>query len=179
MEPVYQPAEDSYLLLRHVERLVRGDVLDMGTGSGIQCAAAAKKMEVDTVTAVDVNPAALIAAEKRGKAAGTLRKMRFILSDLFQSVDGVYDWIIFNPPYLPSEGAADEASWVGGGRGSETIGRFLAAAPSHLKAGGCILMVYSSLTGLSEKDFKGYGVEVLKEQPIFFETLTCVRLTPS
>jgi release factor glutamine methyltransferase len=177
VEPVYQPAEDSYLLQRHVERLVRGDVLDMGAGSGIQCVAAAQKVEVDTVTAVDVNPAALIAAEKRGKAAGTLRKMRFILSDLFQSVDGVYDWIIFNPPYLPSEDAADEASWSDGGR--ETISRFLAAAPSHLKAGGGILMVYSSLTGLSGKDFKGYVVEVLEEQPIFFETLFCVRLTPS
>jgi release factor glutamine methyltransferase len=179
VEPVYQPSEDSYLLQRHVERLVRGDVMDMGTGSGIQCVEAARKMEVDTVTAVDVNPAALIAAEKRGKAAGTLRKMRFILSDLFQSVDGVYDWIIFNPPYLPSEGVADEASWSGGGGGRETISRFLAAAPSHLKAGGGILMVYSSLTGLSGKDFKGYVVEVLEEQPIFFETLFCVRLTPS
>jgi release factor glutamine methyltransferase len=179
VEPVYQPAEDSYLLQRHVERLVHGDVLDMGTGSGIQCVAATKKNEVDAVTAVDVNPAALIAAEKRGKASGTLRKMRFILSDLFQGVDGVYDWIIFNPPYLPSEGQADEASWSGGSGGNETIRRFLAAAPSHLKAGGGIVMVYSSLTGLSRKDFKGYVMEVLEEQPLFFETLTCVRLTPS
>ena len=179
MEPVYQPAEDSYLLQTHVERLVRGEVLDMGTGSGIQCVAAVQKKEVVAVTAVDVNPAALIAAEKQGKAAGTIRKMRFILSDLFQGVDGVYDWIIFNPPYLPSEGQADEASWSGGSGGNETIRRFLAAAPSHLKAGGGILMVYSSLTGLSRKDFKGYRVEVLEEQPLFFETLTCVRLTPS
>jgi len=179
VEPVYHPAEDSYLLQRHVERLVRGEVLDMGTGSGIQCVAAAQKKEVDAVTAVDVNPAALIAAEKQGKVAGTLRKMRFILSDLFQGVDGVYDWIIFNPPYLPSEDAADEASWSGGRGGNETIRRFLAASPSHLKSGGSIVMVYSSLTGLTEKDFKGYVVDVLEEQPLFFETLTCVRLTPS
>ncbi|MFH2112674.1 MAG: HemK2/MTQ2 family protein methyltransferase [Candidatus Bathyarchaeota archaeon] len=178
MEPVYRPSEDSYLLLRHVERLVSGDVLDMGTGSGIQAVAAALKEEVSSVTAVDINPAALIEAEKRGKMAGTLGKMRFTLSDLFSGVEGVFDWIIFNPPYLPSEGEADEASWAGGGGGGDVIRRFLAEAHSHLKPGG-VLMVYSSLTGIGEKDFEGYRVEVLEEQPLFYETLICVRLTPS
>ena len=179
MEPVYQPSEDSYLLLRHVEKLVSGDVLDMGTGSGIQAVAAALKKEVFSVTAVDVNPAALIEAERRGKMMRVLTKMRFTLSDLFDCVEGVFDWRTFNPPYLPSEGEADEASWAGGLGGGEVIGRFLAEARSHLKPGGSVLMVYSSLTGICEKDFEGYFVEVLEEHPIFYETLTCVRLTPS
>jgi release factor glutamine methyltransferase len=179
MEPVYQPAEDSYLLLRHVERMVSGDVLDMGTGSGVQAVAAAQKQEVTSVTAVDMNPAALVEAEKRGKAAGVLGKMMFNLSDLFSCVEGVFDWIIFNPPYLPSEGGADEASWSGGAEGGSLIRRFLAEARCYLKPAGSILMVYSSLTSLEEKDFEGYSVEVLEEMPIFYETLTCVRLTPS
>jgi release factor glutamine methyltransferase len=179
MEPVYRPSEDSYLLLRHVEQLVYGDVLDMGTGSGIQAVAAALKKEVSAVTAVDINPAALIEAEKKGRRAGVLGKMRFTLSDLFSCVDGVYDWIIFNPPYLPSEGKADEASWAGGRDGGDDIRRLLVGARSHLKPSGGIIMVYSSLTGIYEKDFKGYTVEVLEEQPLFFETLTCVRVTPS
>jgi len=178
VEPVYRPAEDSYLLLRHVEALARGDVLDMGTGSGVQAVVAALKNEVATVTAVDLNPAALIEAEKRGRAVGVLVKMRFVLSDLFQDVEGVYDWIIFNPPYLPSEEYVDEASWAGGVKGKETVVRFLAEARSHLKPGGGILMVYSSLTGLHQKDFKGYRVKVLEEMPLFYETLTCVWLTP-
>jgi release factor glutamine methyltransferase len=179
MEPVYQPAEDSYLLLRHVERLASGDVLDMGTGSGIQAVAAAQKRDVTMVTSVDINPAALIEAERRGKAAGVLGKMRFILSDLFSCVEGVFDWIVFNPPYLPSEGGADEASWAGGKDGGSIIRRFLAEAHGHLKPGGSILIVYSSLTGLEEKDFEGYRVDVLEEVPLFFETIACVRLTPS
>lgn len=179
MEPVYRPSDDSYLLLRHVEGLVSGDVLDMGTGSGIQAVAAASKEEVSAVTAVDINPAALIEAEKRGKMAGALGKMRFTLSDLFSGVEGVFDWIMFNPPYLPSEGEADETSWAGGGGGGDVIRRFLAEAHSHLKPGGGVLMVYSSLTGIGEKDFEGYRVEVLEERPLFYETLVCVRLTPS
>jgi release factor glutamine methyltransferase len=179
MEPVYRPSEDSYLLLRHVVTLVSGDVLDMGTGSGIQAVAAALKDDVSTVTAVDVNPAALIEAERRGKTAGAHAKMRFTLSDLFDCVEGVFDWITFNPPYLPSEGDGDEASWTGGVGGGEAIRRFLAEARGHLKPGGSVLMVYSSLTGLGEEDFEGYRVEALGEQPLFYETLICVRLTPS
>jgi release factor glutamine methyltransferase len=179
MEPVYRPSDDSYLLLRHVEQLVSGEVLDMGTGSGIQAVAAALKKEVSAVTAVDINPAALIEAERRKKKAGVHGKMRFTLSDLFSCVDGVFDWIIFNPPYLPSEGETDEASWAGGGDGGDVIRRFLAGARSYLKPSGSIIMVYSSLTGVDENDFKGYTVEVLEEQPLFYEILTCVRLIPS
>ena len=47
------------LLLRHVEELVEGLVLDMGTGSGIQAVAAASKPEVSRVVAVDIDTDAI------------------------------------------------------------------------------------------------------------------------
>jgi release factor glutamine methyltransferase len=105
--------------------------------------------------------------------------MRLVQGDLFSCVEGPFDWIVFNPPYLPSEGEADEASWSGGERGSETVASFLEEAPRHLRPGGSVLMVYSSQTGLTERDLKGYEVELLEEQHLFFETLICARLTPS
>ena len=179
MEPVYRPSDDSYLLQAWVEKLVSGRVLDMGTGSGIQGVTAAKKKEVSHVTAVDVNPAALVAAERRAAEERVLGKMDFRLSNLFELVNESFDWIIFNPPYLPSEGKHDEHSWSGGPQGGETIRSFLKEAPHHLNEGGSILMVYSSLTGLTESDFKKYRVEVLEETPLFYETLVCVKLTPS
>jgi release factor glutamine methyltransferase len=179
MEDVYRPSDDSYLLVAWVERLVTGMVLDMGTGSGIQGVSAALKREVSHVMSNDVNPAALMSAEMRAAEAGVMSKMCFVLSDLFESVEGCFDWIIFNPPYLPSEGEPDERSWIGGPSGRETIIRFLSEATKHLKEGGSVLMVYSSVTGLSEKDFKGYSVEKLEEKTLFYETLFCVRLTPS
>ena len=40
---VYLPREDSYLLKKWVEKLVSGDVLDMGTCTGIQAFTAASK----------------------------------------------------------------------------------------------------------------------------------------
>ncbi len=179
MEDVYRPREDSYLLAEHVRRLVHGEVLDMGTGSGIQAVEAAAKPEVIRVVAVDVNPAAVEAAERLAESRGVEGKMKFATSDLFENVEGVYDWIVFNPPYLPGEGGADEASWAGGENGAETVRRFLREAHGRLKKNGSILMVYSSRTGLTEADFSGYKGEKLGEKRLFFETLYCVALTPS
>ena len=172
MEDVYRPAEDSYLLAKHVGSLVSGNVLDMGTGSGIQAVTAALKQEVASVLAVDINPEALRVAEKRAYDAGVFRKISLLLSDLFDEVKGKYDWIIFNSPYLPSEGEADEYAWVGG---AELIERFLTDSQDHLEPEGSILLIYSSI---SEPDLCGYKVELLEEIGLFFEKLYCVRLSP-
>jgi len=179
MEEVYKPGEDSYLLQRHVERLVSGRVLDMGTGSGIQAVTAALKDDVGHVLAVDINPAALIAAEKRAMTYGVSDKIGFKLSDLFASVEGVFNWILFNTPYLPSEGDADEASWAGGESGGEIIKRFIEEAQNYLTLDGSILMIYSSQSGLSSEDFSAYRFELLEEIWLFFEKIYCVRLSPS
>ena len=179
MEEVYKPSEDSYLLQRHVEQLVSGRVLDMGTGSGIQAVTAARKDAVSHVLAVDINPAALIMAEKRAMNYGVSTKIDFKLSDLFASVEGVFDWILFNTPYLPSEGDADEASWAGGETGGEVIRQFLENAQDYLDADGSILMIYSSQSRLSADDFSGYSFDLLEEIGLFFEKIYCVRLSPS
>ena len=179
MEEVYKPGEDSYLLQRHVEQLVSGRVLDMGTGSGIQAVTAARKDNVSHVLAVDINPAALIEAEKRAITYGVSDKIDLQLSDLFGSIEGVFDWILFNTPYLPSEGDADEASWAGGETGGEIIKRFLLEAQDYLSPDGSILMIYSSHSGLCDDDFSGYKFELLEEIGLFFEKLYCVRLSPS
>lgn len=179
MEEVYNPGEDSYLLQRWVEKFVTGSVLDMGTGSGIQAVTAASKKEVTHVLAVDINPAALIAAEKRAHINNVQAKIDFLHSDLFENVKGMYDWILFNTPYLPSEGDADEASWAGGETGGEIIRRFLGEAPDFLEDGGSVLMIYSSLSGLTDADFNNYCFTLLEEIGLFFEKIYCVKLSPS
>jgi hypothetical protein len=67
---------------------------------------------------------------------------------------------------------------VGGVRGAEVIEKFLVAAHRHLSPNGSILLVYSSETGLTSDRF-GYNWEILGEKELFFETLYCVRLSPS
>ncbi len=178
MDPVYRPSDDSYLLQGCMEKLASGTVLDMGTGSGIQAVTAAAKDNVVHVVAVDINPEALEATRRRAAEAGVLAKMTLVQSDLFEKVEGSFDWILFNAPYLPSEGGINDPTWAGGERGAEVIERFLAAAHDHLSPGGSILLVYSSETGLTGDGF-GYGWEILGEKRLFFETLYCARLSPS
>jgi release factor glutamine methyltransferase len=177
VDEFYRPAEDSMLLLRHVIRLVEGSVLDMGTGSGILAVEAALKPGVTNVLAVDINPSAIEETRRRAAEQGASNKIGFKVGDLFEGITGRFDWIVFNPPYLPEEGVED-SSWEGGPRGTEITERFLKDAASHLKKDGSILLVYSSLTGLDPSEYAEYDWEVLEEMPLFFEKLYCARLRP-
>jgi release factor glutamine methyltransferase len=177
MEPVYQPSDDSYLLSRHVERLAEGRVLDIGTGSGIQAVTAAQKLVVNYVLATDINPLSIDTAKRRAREAGVIYKMEFVVSNLFENVQGAFDWIIFNPPYLPSEGNLSDQTWSGGPKGAEVIECFLKGARDHLSLEGSILLVFSSETGMKPEGH-GYYWEVLEEVAIFFEVLYCAKLNP-
>ena len=178
---IYEPSEDSYLLREFVLEFAQGKVLDMGTGSGIQVEAALER--VNDVWAVDVNKEAVEFCRKKGINA--------IESDLFSNVQGKFDLIIFNPPYLPEErdymgikmdkddfNYVNDIALVGGKKGWETADRFLKDAKNFLNENGKILLSFSSLGGDIEKLMRKYGYEVkkLKERRIFFEVLTVYLL---
>ena len=62
---VYEPSEDSLLLAESVEKKSAGEVLDMGTGSGIQALVASKRAE--SVTGADINKNAVEVAKENAK----------------------------------------------------------------------------------------------------------------
>jgi release factor glutamine methyltransferase len=146
----------------------------MGTGSGIQAVTAAEKVEVTEVTAVDINPNALEAAKKMAKKNGVSYKIRFIESNLFNSIEDDFDWIIFNAPYLPTEDNIMDVALDGGPTGNEVISCFLEGAKTHLKKNGQILLVYSSLSNL-QGDY-GFFWEILGQINLFFEVIYCALL---
>ncbi|MBI5798131.1 methyltransferase [Candidatus Woesearchaeota archaeon] len=161
---IYEPREDSELLQRWVRKLVQGKVLDMGTGSGIQALAALENTK--DVLAVDVNPECVAFVQKKGVSA--------LESDLFSHVPGKFDWIIFNPPYLPEDIDEPEDSKLattGGLVGDEILTAFLVLAKEHLTEKGNILLVMSDLTGEPEKLFKDYSWKCLENEKLFFEEL--------
>jgi release factor glutamine methyltransferase len=180
MAGVYKPAEDSVLLLRQAKAMVHGSVLDMGTGSGVLAIAVAQKPEVNKVVAVDIDPDAIVLSRRRAEESGVSDRIEFRIGDLFDGMDRErFDFILFNPPYLPSEEPIDEASWSGGEGGGEVIRRFLDAAEGHLNPGGAIIMVLSSQTGLDFEEVEDkFSVTVLEELPLFFERLNCLLLRP-
>ncbi len=138
---MYEPREDSYLLEKEVKRFAIGNVLDIGTGSGIQALAAAGCRKVRSVLAVDIDRGVIEAC----KAGIRNAKITFLQSDLFSNVKGKFDTIIFNPPYLPLDQVPNIAL-DGGKHGYELTKRFLDSADEHLKTEGKILLLISSLT---------------------------------
>jgi HemK-related putative methylase len=178
MTGVYRPAEDSMLLLKHAKAMVSDSVLDMGTGSGVLAIALASEPEVNRIVAVDIDPDAIEYTRRSAEESGVSGTIEFRVGDLFEGMnDEKFDWILFNPPYLPSEGPADEASWSGGEEGGGVIRRFLMKAADHLKPGSAVIMVSSSRTNLSFEEIgENYRVTVLEELPLFFERLYCLLL---
>jgi len=144
MNSIYEPREDSFLLVKHVKTEAFGRVLDMGTGTGIQAEEAAKNINVIEVTAADINPEAINYCKKKIKN----KKTRFIISDLFSNLKNeIFDTIIFNPPYLPEHQKVKDIALDGGKKGHELIERFFNEVSSHLSEKGVILILFSSITG--------------------------------
>lgn len=174
---VYNPSDDSYLLLKVVDVSPEERFLEMGPGTGLLSIHAAKLGA--KVTAADVNPHA-VECTKRNAAKNSVRIDTF-KSDLFEKVQGNYDVIVFNPPYLP--GAATSTSWIerawsGGDEGSETAVQFLNDAWKHLSPGGRIFMILSSVGGLMsvlKSARERYDSEMLEEQHMFFESIYAYR----
>lgn len=125
-----------------------GSVLDMGTGpTGVLAVYAKQRLRCGRVCGVDhlvdILPTATATASRCGA------DVEFVPSTLFNSVEGRFDLIVFNAPYIPvGEGrslgalrdATDESRWSGGTTGLETIVRFLRVAPEYLTPSGYIVL---------------------------------------
>ena len=170
MKP-YEPREDTLLLKKHIAAYVKDrSVLDMGTGSGALAEEAARHAEY--VVGVDVDTDAVQYAREHV----LLDNVEFMESDLFNKVEGRFDVIIFNPPYLPRDKAdIEDLQIYGGTYGYETILRFLDEARDYLKKGGHILLLFSSFSHPEKiKEYmleQGYFFQELDKEHVGFEDL--------
>ena len=174
-ETVYPVSDDSILLIRSLNVIPGERVLEIGCGSGVVSIHCAKNGCI--VTAVDINPEAVETA--RINADLNYVPLDVIHSDVYDSVDGVFDTIIFNLPYLPveEEGMAEKA-WSGGVDGMGPLPRLLNESPKYLDPNGRVVVVTSSLMdqGRLNDTLEGYDVKVIGEEPMFFEKLNVLEI---
>ncbi len=120
-------------------------VLDVGTGSGVIALTLAAELPQADVSAVDISPDALALARENAERLGLTERVRFSQSDLLGSVEGAFDLIVANLPYIPAGEIAGLAREVqhdpvlaldGGPVGSEIVAKLIDQARAHLKPGG-------------------------------------------
>jgi len=134
----------SKFVARNIEVEDGSTVLDMGSGAGIQAITAAGKAE--KVIAIDINFSAARKTMENALANGVADKVFVIQSDLFDALHprAKFDLIIFTPPYMEGMPAKDiERAWFDPGK--KLARRFFEEAAEHLKPGGAVQMIYSSL----------------------------------
>ncbi|MFH0821573.1 MAG: class I SAM-dependent methyltransferase [Pseudomonadota bacterium] len=138
----------SLILRKAIRREVcDGDrVLDMGTGHlGLLAIYCARTHDV-RVTAVDVNPEFIENAQIVAHASDAA-SIEFRVSNWFSNVDGTFDLIFGNVPYVPTKvGTASDhvhtypEIWDGGNDGLEHARAVLPDVGDHLKPEGRLLL---------------------------------------
>jgi len=171
----YGPREDTFLMLKALAdlRLQGVRVLDVGTGSGMLATYCASRGA--DVTASDIDATAI---EELKSLAGRLGiTLKLISCDLFSKIDGHFDIIVFNPPYLPSH-EFDDRTVDGGKHGTVVINRLLDQLGPHLAEDGFGLILTSSLNDPEQLEMSHLDLsfETLRQQSLFFETLYVLKV---
>jgi len=183
-EDVFEPSDDSFLFAEELDVHNGDEVLDLGTGCGLLGILAAQKAK--NVLSIDINPYAISCAQQNASLNNVQDVMTFLRSDLLFALNpaALFDLIMFNAPYLPSEIYEVETwlgrAWAGGLTGRDVIDRFIPQILNHLKPSGRVLLLQSSLTGLdlTIQKFREHGlfamVKAERKLP-FFESIHLIE----
>ena len=150
---VFAPRSDSWMLAAAIalEAPEGRSVLDLCCGSGVIGIAAARA-GADPVTAVDISRRAALTARINARRNGV--RVRALRGRLFDAVGSErFDFIVSNPPYVPAPDGGipergPERAWDAGSDGRVLLDEICLQAPRHLRPGGAIMLVHSSLIGV-------------------------------
>ena len=160
---VYEPAEDTFLLLdgleRELERLKTMEpviCLEVGCGSGTVITALRKSLGSNCLYfATDINALATECCLKCASINGiTDSSIEAVVTDLTSALEdrleGKVDLLIFNPPYVLTEEEETKQgketkplsfAWAGGTNGMQVTNRFLDKLPKLLSSEGVFFVV--------------------------------------
>ncbi|OQR67856.1 hemK methyltransferase family member 2-like [Tropilaelaps mercedesae] len=163
METVYDPAEDSFLLIDALEKelpdiqVLRPAIcLEVGCGSGVVICALGKHLPNCALLATDINPAAALLARETarrhlGDPDGKYVPLETVVADVdscfLNRLEGQLDLVLCNPPYVLTtheEAIQDDATklaWAGGPKGTNLVERLLPRVAKLLSAEGRLYLL--------------------------------------
>jgi release factor glutamine methyltransferase len=149
---VLDPRADTETLIVAALPLAHGKcrILDLGTGSGAIVVTLLAELPGASGLASDVSEAALGVARVNAETHGVSARLGLQRADWFNDIEGQFDLIVSNPPYIASVEIAGLGADVrdfdppgaldGGVDGLEAYRRIAAGAPGHLTAKGHVLV---------------------------------------
>ena len=149
-DDVLDPRPETETLVAAVLEGPMTRVLDLGTGSGAILLSLLGAREGATGLGTDVSEAALDVARGNAAAHGLSDRAGFVRADWFDGVEGRFDLIVSNPPYIAADEMAGlsrevrehdpEGALTDGGDGLSAYRAIAAGAAAHLAPGGRLLV---------------------------------------
>ncbi len=145
--PLAELIEQSFTPWVDPERVHR--VLDLCTGSGCIAIACAYAFEHAQVDGSDISAEALAVCEENIQRHGLAEQVRALQSDGLAAVDGPYDLIVSNPPYVDAQDMASlpdeyrhepELALASGDDGLDFTRQLLLDAPDQLTEEGVLIV---------------------------------------
>jgi release factor glutamine methyltransferase len=145
-------------------------VLDLGTGTGCILLSCLKGMPVAHGVGADISDAALEVAADNSRSLGLTDRARFLRSDWFSQVSGVFDLIVSNPPYIAASEMADltpevrdwepHLALTPGGDGLDAYRVIARGAGARLMPGGRLIVEIGPTQGAAVRAmFEAAGLE--------------------
>jgi len=154
------PRPETELLVENAIKWLKANpqarsVLDVGTGSGCIAITLAKTFSKLIFTAIDISLDALKIAKINAERNDVMQHINFLVSDLLFSVDGNFDVMCANLPYIPTSKLSQVNSLAyeprlaldGGEDGLLLIRKLLLQAAGHINSPGLILLEIEESTG--------------------------------
>ena len=188
------PRPETELLVEHGISWLRDhpdqrNAIDIGTGSGCIGIALAKNIPDLKVLMVDISSDALAVSRVNAEKHGLLNRLEFRQADLLIGIEGYFDLICANLPYIPTlllnslavVKKEPRLALDGGKTGLDLITRLLDQCRSHLSTGGTILIELESSLGaevssLASNYFPASQLELYKDFSGFDR---CLQITPA
>ena len=163
-------------------------VLDLCTGSGCIAVVIASSVKNSEVIASDVSNLALETARQNSK---DISNIKLIQSDLFENIQGTFDIIISNPPYIKTDELITLSKEVkqepvkaldGGEDGLEIIKKIIKNAKDYLNPDGNLMIeaginqpqIIKQILETQYKDYY-YGIEIINDLDSIERIILCKR----
>jgi release factor glutamine methyltransferase len=144
-------------------------IVDVGTGSGVIALTLAVKFPEAEILAVDISDDALALAQENAARVKLADRIHFLKSNLLENVEGCFDVIVANLPYISIQDRQSlsrevlhdpEVSLFASAQGDELVRELIAQAPSQLRPGGMLALEIgigqseALLSALAEKNYR-------------------------